>query len=248
MLEWTWRSEWIWMDRLSYLAPGSSANLRQDRTDRLTESPERQPPRSRFSSLPPLHVNPIALSKWAQNERGMLPRARGASTEFHVPKYIRTDGEDAKEIGNREGSRRIFRDLFAHVNEEENPENNIGAPLFRPFIKQNSSRWLRYAALLDGGMDGRYTLEGGTGRATAAAATLHTRTDETSNRASSSPSVRLAPRREGGWGASLAQSNEQLTAAAAAAAAAEPHSRAPLSAMSFILHQLISFQTYNSER
>ena len=65
-----------WMDRLSYLAPGSSANLRQDRTDRLTESPERQPPRSRFSSLPPLHVNPIALSKWAQNERGMLPRAR----------------------------------------------------------------------------------------------------------------------------------------------------------------------------
>ena len=43
---------------------------------------------------------------------------------------------------------------------------------------------------------------------------------------------------------SLRPPGKQLTAAAATAG---PHSRAPLSAMSFILHQLISFQTYNSE-
>ena len=102
------------------------------------------------------------------------------------------------------------------------------AQLFRPFIEQNRS-W-RASMLRAGRRDGRYTPEASAGPPRAAA-TLHTRTDETSNR---------APRREGE--ASLARSDEQLTAAA------EPHSRAPLSAMSFILHQLISFQTYNSER
>ena len=74
-----------------------------------------------------------------------------------------------------------------------------------------------------------------------AMATLHTRADGT------------APRWSGGEPAaffrpsvppSLRPPGKQLTAAAATAG---PHSRAPLSAMSFILHQLISFQTYNSE-
>ena len=102
------------------------------------------------------------------------------------------------------------------------------AQLFRPFIEQNRS-W-RASMLRAGRRDGRHTPEASAGPPRAAA-TLHTRTDETSNR---------APRREGE--ASLARSDEQLTAAAAA----EPHSRAPLSAMSFILHQLISFQTYNA--
>ena len=69
-----------------------------------------------------------------------------------------------------------------------------------------------------------------------AMATLHTRADGT------------APRWSGGEPAaffrpSLRPPGRQLTAAAATAG---PHSRAPLSAMSFILHQLISFQTYNS--
>ena len=71
-----------------------------------------------------------------------------------------------------------------------------------------------------------------------AMATLHTRADGTELewRGASSLLPSVCP--------SVRPAGKQLTAAAATAG---PHSRAPLSAMSFILHQLISFQTYNSE-
>ena len=60
--------------------------------------------------------------------------------------------------------------------------------------------------------------------------------------------VQRDPSRSGGEPAAfLRPSARQATDRGAAATTAGPHSRAPLSAMSFILHQLISFQTYNSE-
>ena len=72
-----------------------------------------------------------------------------------------------------------------------------------------------------------------------AMATLHTRADGTAPRCGVEGSQQPSSVRP-----SLRPPGKQLTAAAATAG---PHSRAPLSAMSFILHQLISFQTYNSE-